>query len=123
MMHKVVFLQTAADDLKEIRRYVRRHFSQDVWLESYAKIKKAIINLERYPYSGHTPEELPATHFLEIVAAKNRVIYEVIEDAVYVHIICDCRQDFTSKLARRPMRMFLSRLDTLAPALFPPVTR
>ncbi|NSX04750.1 type II toxin-antitoxin system RelE/ParE family toxin [Cupriavidus gilardii] len=109
MKHRVVFLQTAVDDLKEIRRYVRKHFSQAVWLDSYGKIKKAILGLERTPYRGHTPDELPATHFLEIIAVKNRVIYEVLGDTVYIHLICDCRQDFQTKLARRPIR-----------ALFPP---
>ncbi|MFJ1299323.1 type II toxin-antitoxin system RelE/ParE family toxin [Pseudomonadota bacterium AL_CKDN230030165-1A_HGKHYDSX7] len=106
MKHKVVFLQSAADDLHEIRRYIRKHFSQAVWLDCYAKIRKAILNLEQFPQSGHAPSELPATHFLEIVAAKNRVIYEVLGDTVYIHIICDSRQDFKTKLARRPIRIF-----------------
>ncbi|MES2187438.1 MAG: type II toxin-antitoxin system RelE/ParE family toxin [Pseudomonadota bacterium] len=109
MSHRVVFLQTAADDLQEIRRYIRSHFSQAVWLDAYARIRKAILNLERFPYAGHVPRELPATHFLEIIAVKNRVIYEVTGDTVYIHIICDSRQDFQAKLARRPIR-----------ALFPP---
>jgi plasmid stabilization system protein ParE len=101
---RVVFLQSAVDDLHEIRRYVRKHFSQAVWLDSYAKIKKAILNLERFPPAGHAPPELPATHFLEIVAVKNRVIYEVVGDTVYIHIIAGSRQDFKTKLARRPIR-------------------
>ena len=48
--------------------------------------------------------ELPAAHFPEIIAAKNRVIYEVIGSTVYIHFICDSRQDFQSKLARRAIR-------------------
>ena len=104
MTHRVVFLQSAADDLFEIRRYVIKHFSPSTWLDAYAKIKKAIVNLERFPGAGHAPPELPATHFLEIIAAKNRVIYEVVSDVVYIHVICDCRQDFKTKLARRPLR-------------------
>ncbi|KCB41438.1 plasmid stabilization system protein, RelE/ParE family [Bordetella hinzii 5132] len=104
MSHKVVFLQSAVDDLHEIRRYIRKHFSQAVWLDSYAKIKKAILHLEQFPQAGHAPSELPATHFLEIIAVKNRVIYEVVGDTVYIHIICDSRQDFKTKLARRPIR-------------------
>ena len=106
MKHKVVFLQSAADDLNEIRRYIRKHFSHAVWLDCYTKIKKAILNLEQFPQAGHAPPELPATHFLETIAAKNRVIYEVTGDIVYIHIICDSRQDFKTKLARRPIRAF-----------------
>ena len=78
--------------------------SPSTWLDAYAKIKKAVLNLERFPGAGHAPPELPATHFLEIIAAKNRVIYEVVSDVVYIHVICDCRQDFKTKLARRPLR-------------------
>ena len=47
----------------------------------------------------------PATHFLEVVAVKNRVIYEVIEDKIYIHIICGARQDVQTKLSRRPVRI------------------
>ncbi|OZI52114.1 type II toxin-antitoxin system RelE/ParE family toxin [Bordetella genomosp. 5] len=104
MKRKVVFLQSAADDLHEIRRHVRKHVSQPVWLDAYAKIKQAILHLESFPQVGHAPAELPATHFLEIIAAKNRVIYEVAGDTVYIHIICDSRQDFKTRLTRRPIR-------------------
>jgi len=104
MSHKVVFLQTGVDDLHEIRRYIRKHFTQTTWLNAYSKIKQAILNLEPFPYAGHALPELPVTHFLEIVAVKNRVIYEVIEDKVYIHIICGARQDFKTKLTRRPVR-------------------
>ncbi|WP_238926396.1 type II toxin-antitoxin system RelE/ParE family toxin [Achromobacter xylosoxidans] len=109
MNHRVLLLDGAEEDLREIRRYVRRHFSQKTWLAAYAKIKRAIHNLEQFPQSGHTPAELPATHFLEIIAAKNRVIYEVIGATVYVHLICDHRQDFKSRLARRPLRPIARR--------------
>ena len=78
------------------------------------RIKKAIVNLERFPGAGHAPPE-PVTHFLEIIAAKNRVIYEVVGDIVYIHIICDCRQDFKTKLARRPCARS-GRSDCLADA-------
>ncbi|WP_244193893.1 type II toxin-antitoxin system RelE/ParE family toxin [Bordetella genomosp. 12] len=80
--------------------------SQAVWLDSYARIKQAILTLEQFPHAGHAPAELPATHFLEIIAVKKRVIYEVVGDTVYIHIICDSRQDFKTKLARRPIRTF-----------------
>ncbi len=104
MSHKVVFLQSAVDDLDEIRRYIRKHFTQATWLDAYSKIKKAILKLEQFPHAGHAPQELPATHFLEIIAVKNRVLYEIIGDKVYIHIICDARQDFKTKLSRRPVR-------------------
>ncbi|WP_255469051.1 type II toxin-antitoxin system RelE/ParE family toxin [Achromobacter sp. UMC46] len=87
-----------------IRRYIRKHFSQATWLNAYAKIQRAILNLQKCPLTGHAPPELPSAHFLEFIAAKNRVIYEIIGNTVYIHIICDVRQDFKTKLARRPLR-------------------
>ncbi|WP_334167272.1 type II toxin-antitoxin system RelE/ParE family toxin [Achromobacter mucicolens] len=104
MNRTVVFLKTAAEDLYEIRRYIRKNFSQQVWLDSYARIKNAILNLEQFPHAGHSLPELPATHLLQIIAVKNRVIYEVVADKVYIHLICDSRQDLKIKLARRPLR-------------------
>lgn len=107
MTHQIVFLQSAVDDLKEIRRYIRKRFSQQAWLDAYAKIRQATATLAEFPNSGHHPAELPATHFLEVIVAKNRIIYEVIGQTIYIHIICDTRQDFKSKLARRPIRTLL----------------
>lgn len=104
MSHNIVFLQSAADDLQEIRRYIRRHFSERAWTQAYAKIKKAILHLEPFPYSGHLPPELPPGHFLEIIAVKNRIIYEVVGTTVHIHIVCDSRQDFNTLLKRRPLR-------------------
>ena len=104
MTYSIIFLQPAVDDLDEIRRYVRKHFSQVVWQSAYAKIKRAISKLEQLPDAGHPVPELPEMHFLETIAAKNRVIYEVVGQIVYIHIICDTRQDFRTELARRPLR-------------------
>ena len=104
MSRTVVFLQSAAEDLREIRRHIRRNFSQKVWLDSYGQIRKAIQNLEHFPHAGHRLPELPATHFLQILAVKKRVVYEVVADKVYIHLICDSRQDLKIKLARRPLR-------------------
>jgi plasmid stabilization system protein ParE len=110
MSHDIVFLQSAAEDLMEIRRYIRRHFSERTWARAYTKIKKAIQHLEKFPYSGHAPAELPAGHFLEIIAVKNRVIYQVVGTTVYIHIVCDSRQDFKTRLQRRPLRPLLPRV-------------
>ena len=103
MTHRVVFLQSAADDLFEIRRYVIKHFSPSTWLDAYA-------NQEGDRESGTLSRRRPcaaraARHSLSRDHRRqNRVIYEVVGDIVYIHIICDCRQDFKTKLARRPLR-------------------
>lgn len=109
MSHNIIFLQSAAEDLMEIRRYIRRHFSERTWAQAYRKIKNSIQYLEQFPYSGHPPAELPAGHFLEIIAVKNRVIYQVVGTTVYIHLVCDSRQDFTALLQRRPLRPLLPR--------------
>ena len=73
MTHRVVFLQSAADDLFEIRRYVIKHFSVHL-AGRLREDQEGGPESERFPGAGHAPPELPATHFLEIIAAKNRVI-------------------------------------------------
>lgn len=118
MKYRVVFLESAVEDLKEIRRFVRKHFSEAVWRDSYDRIKKAILKLERFPRSGHALEELPCTQYLETIVERNRVIYELQGDTVFIHIICDSRQDFRIRLARRPIRSLLPALrrrDSTAP--------
>jgi hypothetical protein len=35
----------------------------------------------------------------------NRIVYEVRQDIVYIHIVCDTRKDMKSLLTRRLMRI------------------
>ena len=97
MNHKIIILESAEYDLKELKNYIIKNFSFKIWQHSYRKIKEAIRNLKTFPYAGSIPEELSLlnlNHYRQIVSGMNRIIYEVRGDCVYIHIIADTRQDF-----------------------------
>jgi hypothetical protein len=53
------------------------------------------------------PDELETpnlTQYRQILSGKNRVIYEVRQDAVYVHLIVDTRRDLRKVLMSRLLR-------------------
>ena len=49
MSIKVVILESAEHDLKELRRYIVKNFSVKTWQNTYDKIKAVIPNLITFP--------------------------------------------------------------------------
>ena len=108
MGFKVVILESAEQDLKELRAYIVKNFSADAWRTSYAKIKEAIRNLQNFPQAGSIPEEierLNLTQYRQVLSGVNRIIYEVRQEVIYIYIVADARRDMTTLLNRRLVRV------------------
>lgn len=104
---KIVILESAELDLEELRSYILKDFSHHIWQKTYSKLKEAIRNLARFPHLGAIPEELEAlnlSQYRQILSGMNRVIYEIRQDTVYIHVIVDARRDMKSFLMRRLIR-------------------
>jgi toxin ParE1/3/4 len=104
---KVVILDSAEQDLKELRRYVVKNFSQTTWLKTYSKLKESIRNLATFPLLGAVPPELESLNmnqYRQIISGMNRVIYEPRADAVYIYMIVDTRRNLETLLMQRLMR-------------------
>lgn len=104
---EVVILKSAKADLHDLRGCLTRQFSHDVWLERYAGIKAAIDNLKTFPFSGTVPEALERinlTQYRQALSGKNRIIYEVRQNRVFVHLVADVRRDMKTLLTRRLLR-------------------
>ena len=107
MSIKVVILESAEHDLTELRRYIVKNFSLKIWQNTYDKIKEVIRNLKTFPYTGSIPEELEKlnlSQYRQVISGMNRIIYEVRQDTLYIHIIVDGRRDMASLLTRRLLR-------------------
>jgi len=104
MSFKVVILQSAETDLKELRSYLNKSFSEQTWRSTFSELKAAINRLGTLPYAGSIPEEIEKLHlsqYRQVLAGMNRVIYEVRDRTVYIHIIADTRKDLPSLLMKR----------------------
>lgn len=104
---RIVILAGAELDLKDLRRYIVKNFSQDTWQKTYTKLKECIRNLATFPYLGAIPEELQSLNLVQYrqtLSGMNRIIYEVREDTIYIHIIANSRRDLKSFLMHRLVR-------------------
>ena len=104
---QVFILDSAEQDLKELRAYILGRFSPERWNATYGHIKEAILMLASHPLAGSMPEELVdfgASQYRQIISGKNRIIYETRDQAIYIHIIVDTRKDLQSHLATRLLR-------------------
>ena len=108
MSLKIVILESAEHDLNELRSYIIKNFSVKIWRNTYVKLKDAIRNLQNFPQAGVIPEEiekLNLSQYRQLVSGLNRIIYEVRQDTVYIHIIVDSRRDMSALLTRRLLRV------------------
>ena len=100
---KAKLLDSGKAELKRMRRYVVDAFGMGVWEESYAQIQASITRIREFPECGHVVDELSgltADRFREVHCGKNRIIYEIRDDTIYVHLIIDQRRDLTALLQK-----------------------
>jgi len=105
---KIVILESAEHDLKELRAYIVKRFSLEIWQNTYDNLKASIRNLQDFPQAGAIPDEIEKLHlsqFRQILSGKNRIIYEVRQDTLYIHIIADARRNMKSLLTKRLLRI------------------
>lgn len=103
MSFRVVFLGSAEQDLKDLKGYVVKNFGKHVWQTSFSDIKETVLALKSFPSVGSIPEELRTlnlSQYRQVVSGRNRILYEVRQDTIYIHLICDCRRDMRSLLTR-----------------------
>lgn len=104
---KTKLLDSGKAELLRVRRYVIEAFGMAVWEESYAQIRASIERIREYPECGHIVDELScitANRFRELRSGKNRIIYEVRGDTIYVHLIIDQRRDLTALLQKAALQ-------------------
>ncbi len=104
---KTVILTSAKTDLIQLRRYILKNFSKDVWRITYGKLKESIRNLAHFPHLGAIPQELDDIHihqYRQLICGMNRIIYELRQNTLYVHMIVDARRDLNALLLRRLIR-------------------
>lgn len=66
-------------------------------------IQETILYIWQFSTSGHTPDELDGLYgdsFRQILAGKNRIICQVRDDTILIHLVVDVRLDLPSLLHR-----------------------
>jgi toxin ParE1/3/4 len=105
---KYRILPTARIGIDEVRSYVVRTFGWETWQQTSAHLQETIHHLRQFPESGHVPAELEGfadERFREAISGKNRIIYQVQDGTLYVHLVADTRRDLQALLQRIVLRL------------------
>ncbi len=95
---EVRLLQGAIDDLTDIK------LSDKNWLTTKKAIQAELSAISKNPLARVTPAELQdmaTNQYRQGLTAYHRIIYEIVDDVIYVHVICHQRKDLTQILLRR----------------------
>jgi toxin ParE1/3/4 len=105
---KYRILPTARIGIDEVRAYVVRTFGWESWRETSAHLQETIAFIRQFPESGHVPAELEAFadgRYRQVISGKNRIIYQVIDGTLYIHLVADSRRDLQGLLQRIALRL------------------
>lgn len=101
---RIRYTAGARRDLLQLRRYVIGRFDAATWSRSLAELRDRVALLADRPQLGSVPpelEELGIDQYLELAVGRNRLIYELRDDTVFVLLVVDHRRNFQAVLARR----------------------
>ncbi|WP_250527781.1 type II toxin-antitoxin system RelE/ParE family toxin [Caballeronia sp. GAWG2-1] len=101
-------LPTARIGIEELRSYIVRTFGWETWRQTSAHLQETITQIRQFPESGHIPVELEGfvdDTFRQVISGKNRIVYQVREGVLYIHLVCDTRRDLQALLQRIVLRL------------------
>ena len=104
MPFSVQLTDDAERDLEELCDYIERHDTPGRADHVLEQLEKVFDNLSAHPHRGNYPKELLEVgirEYREVFFKPYRVIYQVIENEVYVLLIADGRRDMQTLLERR----------------------
>lgn len=97
----------AEKDLYEIYDYVRKSGSPINAQKLFLRLEQMCMSLSDNPERGHIPPELERIgvyEYREIHIKRYRIIYQIINNDVFIHCILDGRRDLQELLEYRILR-------------------
>lgn len=107
MTVRVLVTESAQADMLELKAYLLDRFGLKIWRNCLNELRTGFDRIARYPELGRIPDELASLQmlqFLQVIVGKNRIVYELRDGVVYVHLVCDTRRDLAGVLMRRIVR-------------------
>ncbi len=104
MSRKVIILNVAKPDFREIKTYVKSQFGDAVWNDVNEEFKTTINNIALNPEAGKEVEELKdfgQKNFRTRLVRQTRIVYEYDDKEILVHMFIHTKRDFRAHLMRR----------------------
>ncbi|WP_246025040.1 type II toxin-antitoxin system RelE/ParE family toxin [Paraburkholderia dinghuensis] len=101
-------LPTARIGLDELRSYVVHSFGWEAWRQTSTQIQDTIAHIRQFPESGHVPVELEGfgdDRYRQALSGKNRIIYQLRNETIFIHLVIDARRDLQALLQRIVLRL------------------
>ncbi len=108
MTFRVHIMPDAEEDIFEIYLYIRTHDSASRAWNIKERILATCYSLDRIPHRGHYPPELldnESRLFREIHFKPWRIIYQIVEQDVFIHAVLDGRRKVDRLLKERMLRL------------------
>jgi plasmid stabilization system protein ParE len=104
MSRKVIILNVAKPNFREIKTYLKSQFGDAVWNDVSEEFKTTINNIALNPEAGKEVEELKELgqeNFRTRLVRQTRIVYEYDDKEVLVHMFIHTKRDFRAHLMRR----------------------
>jgi toxin ParE1/3/4 len=101
---QIVILESAKEEFKDIKKYVKKEFGDFVWNTVNAEYKAAFQRIKETPQIGGNIDELkdfgiPNVKF--VLVRQTKIVYEFDETQVLVHMFIHTKRDFRTHLFKR----------------------
>ena len=93
---KILWTELANFQLKEIHKFISRDSTYYVNIFA-VNVKKSVLRLNQFPYSGRIVPEIENENIREIFYMSYRIMYEIRENFVYIMQIIHGAIDFKSE--------------------------
>lgn len=104
MHYRIIVLPEAMADIISLFEYVAGHDSTGKAEALFEKIEERCASLAALPERGHVVPELARIQvylYREIHFKPYRIIYQTVNDTVFIHAVLDGRRDLSEHLERR----------------------
>jgi len=103
-LNEIILLPDAEEDIFTIYKYNHSRYSHQNATKTIQNIKDTIYKLKNYPKIGNIPPELERImiyDYREVHSSPYRIIYQLLDNTIYIHCILDSRRDLRSLLVER----------------------
>jgi toxin ParE1/3/4 len=104
MTYPVRFTRSASLDLEQIFDWIAEHDAPSKANYVLNRVNEVLASIAALPNRGSRPTELPAGtegRYRQLYFKPYRILYEIADTEIIVHLIADGRRDLQSLLLRR----------------------
>lgn len=101
---RIVILDSAKEEFKDIKKYVKRDFGDSIWNIVNAEYKDAFKSIKESPKIGSYVDELRELGIANVkyvLVRQTRVVYEFDDHLIVIHMFIGTRRDFRAHLLKR----------------------